>query len=129
MVILRQLFQDAHEKLNKPSRSNRSETGAHCLTRGTRGSEMQEKQLRKVRQERLAVFNACFQEEGAHHTMLEYLVDPNGVAFDPVAEREALRSRLSVYRQLKIAYNSGAQRKERVPGKTHKSGRRIAQGR
>ena len=50
---------------------------------------------------------------GALHAMLMKRVDPNGVPFDEDAELEALRSRLSVYRLLKIAYNSGAQRKQR----------------
>jgi hypothetical protein len=45
--------------------------------------------------------------------MLKELVKLSGVAFDPDAELAAVKSRLSVYRLLKIAYNSGAQRKER----------------
>ena len=112
----RQLFENvqvptAHP--NAPLRKNRSEKGAHCVTKGLRKLEMLESQLCKAREERLKLFDECCTEEGKHGRLLEKLVKLSCVTFDSNAELEAIKSRLAVYRRLKIAYNSGVQRKER----------------
>jgi hypothetical protein len=116
----RQLFEDAQvpsESSTRPNllplRKNRCEKGAHSITKGCRRSELSEVQLQKEREQRLKFFDECFLENSGHGAMMKDLVKLNGVAFDPDAELAAIKSRLSVYRLLKIAYNSGAQRKER----------------
>lgn len=117
----RQLFENAQVPSSstsrpneRPLRKNRSEKGAHSITKGTRKSEMLETKLRKIREERLAIFDECFIEGFDHHSMeKDRLVKLSGVVFDDKIELNAIKSRLLVYRLLKIAYNSGEQRKER----------------
>ncbi len=97
-----------------PMRKNRSEKGAHSITKGTRKSEMLESKLRKIREERLAIFDECFIEGFDHHSLEKlFLIKLSSVVFDAATDRQAIASRLLVYRLLKIAYNSGDQRKER----------------
>jgi hypothetical protein len=94
-----------------PLRENQSEKGAHSITKGCRRSELLEAELCKKREKRLAIFDECVVDN--HGAMLKGLVKLSGVAWNPDSELGAIKSRLSVYRLLQIAYNSGDQRKER----------------
>ena len=64
-------------------------------------------------EERLAVFDECLAGDAGHKKLLEKLVKLTKVAWDRDAELAAVASRLSVFRLLQIAYNSGVQRKQR----------------
>ena len=93
---------------------NQSERGAHCITKGTKKTELWETKLRMIREECLNRFDTCFPEGQGHDHLLKKRINLN--TFDKwnnEDELQAVLSRWSVHRLLQIAYNSGAQRKER----------------